>query len=349
MTGRTTVDRIAILVSYEGTAKFLGAPKINAGSGKNIAETVYNQLIDWKIADKVVACSFDTTASNTGLTNGACVYLNQFLGRELILLGCRHHIHEIILKNVYEILHGKSSAPETLLFNRFASEWEKIKLNQFKSGVDDSIIRSKLSDDECNEIMDFCVKQLELKQIRGDYKELLQLTVTFLGGGASPFQTCGATSHARFMSKCIYSLKIFLFRDHFNCNAKLLNSIRTFLLFVVKVYIKAWYGCTNAIKAPMQDMNLLREAYEFAEIDRPVSQGIIGKLQNHLWYLTSQTVALAFFDADVSIEIKTKMVNQLKAKEPIVKLVDNRKHLNPQELLKLDLSDFVSHKTKYFF
>lgn len=97
LTGRSKVDRIAVLVSYDGTAKFLGAPKIESGSGLNIAEAVYSVLIEWKIAEKVVASCFDTTSTNTGLEHGACYYLDQLLGRKLIQLACRHH--EIALKN----------------------------------------------------------------------------------------------------------------------------------------------------------------------------------------------------------------------------------------------------------
>lgn len=171
----------------------------------------------------------------------------------------------------------------------------------------------------------------------------------FLGGDVGGLYTCGATSHARFMSKCIYSLKITLFRDYFHLTARELNSIRDFSIFVVKLYAKAWYMCTNAIKSPNQDLNFLRESFEYEKTDKVVSDAVIEKLKNHLWYLTPETVGLAFFDSDVSIEIKRKMVSRLKAKDPTVSFVEYRKHTNPEQLLQCDLSDFVSHKTKIFF
>lgn len=82
LTGRKTVDRIAVLVSYEGKAIFLGAPKIQSGTGKNIADAVYSVLVEWEIAGKVVACFFDTTSTNTGQENGACYHLGNLLGRK---------------------------------------------------------------------------------------------------------------------------------------------------------------------------------------------------------------------------------------------------------------------------
>ena len=128
--GREKVDRIAVLVSCNGTAKFLGAPKIESGSGRRIAEAFHDVLIEWGISEKVVASSFDTTSSNTGMQEGACFHLDKLLNRKLISLGCRHHIYEIILKNVFDKKHGATSGPETLIFNRFANKWNQIKDKQ---------------------------------------------------------------------------------------------------------------------------------------------------------------------------------------------------------------------------
>lgn len=80
--------------------------------------------------------------------------------------------------------------------------------------MDYTIVRSKISVEDCEDIQNFCREQLQHVQIRGDYKEFLELIITFLGGNGGAFRTCGATSHTRFMSKAIYCLKIFLFRTH---------------------------------------------------------------------------------------------------------------------------------------
>lgn len=161
VTGREKVDRIAVLVSYEGTAKFLAAPKIPGNAtGIQTAEAVYNVLVEWNLTEKIVASSFDTTSTNTGIHNGAGYYLDQYLGKQLIQLGCRHHIYEIIIKHVYEKKFGKTSAPETLLFNRFAKEWEQNKNKQPQSGLDDPLVRSNISNVECEHIKNYCVEKL---------------------------------------------------------------------------------------------------------------------------------------------------------------------------------------------
>lgn len=238
LVGIEHIDRIAVLVSYNGTAKLLGAPKIISGTGENIAAAVHNILVEWNISEKVVAASFDTTSTNTGIGQGACVLLNDLLDRKLINLACRHHIYELVLKSVFEVKYGPTSGPETLIFNRFAKQWPTFKQHQFQHGLEDQIVRSKISEEDSNQIKQFCQDQLQHTQIRSDYKELLELAIIFLGGDGGNFRTCGATSNARFMAKAIYCLKIFLFRSQFNLTAKELNGIRDISIFVVKLYIK---------------------------------------------------------------------------------------------------------------
>ena len=61
---------------------------------------------------------FDITSSNTGIHNGACI-LEQTLGRELVNIGCRHHVLEVILSNVFTAVFGGTGEPEVGLFKRF--------------------------------------------------------------------------------------------------------------------------------------------------------------------------------------------------------------------------------------
>lgn len=90
--GREKVDRIAVLVSYNGTYKFLGAPKVDIANGKSIADAVYQTLVAWKLEKHVKGKSFDTTSVNTGKENGACVLLDGELKFDLVNLACRHHV-----------------------------------------------------------------------------------------------------------------------------------------------------------------------------------------------------------------------------------------------------------------
>lgn len=65
------VDRLPILVSSMGTSKLLGAPKIDAERGQAQAQAMVSLLKKWYLEDTVRGLCFDTTASNTGRSDGA--------------------------------------------------------------------------------------------------------------------------------------------------------------------------------------------------------------------------------------------------------------------------------------
>lgn len=140
-----------------------------------------------------------------------------------------------------------------------------------------------------------------------------------------------------------------LFREQFHLTAAELKGLRDIYIFLVRIYIRAWFGCTDAIEAPNQDYNFVRDAVAYVEIDSSVSTIILKKIGNHLWYLSQETMALAFFDPNVSLGQKREMIERLQFRDPIVKLLNGRKLTNPEILSEHNISDFVSHKTKNFF
>lgn len=140
---RSKIERIAVLISYDGTSKFLGAPKIPSSAAEDIAAAVHQLLIQWDIFDRVAAMGFDTTAANSGHKSGACLVLENHLDRKLIRLACRHHIYEIMLRTAFEMKVANTSGPEVLIFNRFADAWDDLDHNSYKSGLEDDVVRSK--------------------------------------------------------------------------------------------------------------------------------------------------------------------------------------------------------------
>ena len=70
--------------------------------------------------------SFDTTASNTGRRNGACVLIEQNMGKDLLHFACRHHMLELVVNAVFVRVLGCFSSPELLLFKRLQSSRERI-------------------------------------------------------------------------------------------------------------------------------------------------------------------------------------------------------------------------------
>lgn len=349
LVGTLKVDRIAILVSYGGTSKFLGAPKLLDSKAENIAGAVWDQLTKWKIADQIIGMSFDTTSSNTGKNAGACVLLQKKLGRLLLELACRHHIYELFLRAVFELKLFSSSAPDVQFFERFRKCWCNLDLSHYQNGLVDEIVASAIPENERIDIKSFCTDQLVKSHARDDYKEFLQLVLMFLGENVASFRAPGPTSNARWMAKAIYSLKMFLFRGQFHLNARETKGLRDMCIFLIRIYVKVWFGCTNAVAAPNQDLEFIKTVIRYADFDNAVSQVILNKMKNHFWYLSVEMVALALLDTKVSLEEKRKMLVCMDSQEPRVKLQDNRKYTKPQDLAQCNLSDFVSKETANFF
>src|SRR6218665_722866 len=105
LASKKQVDRLAVLVSGDGTMKLLGVRLLLPnGTGQAEATAVFSLIQEWDLAGRVKFMCFDTTPSNIEAQAGACVLLEKKLGRDLISLACRHHIMELIVAKVFETL-----------------------------------------------------------------------------------------------------------------------------------------------------------------------------------------------------------------------------------------------------
>lgn len=197
--------------------KLLGIPKLESGTGTAQADAIFEVLDDWGLCDSIKAVCCDTTASNLGQWNGAIVLLVNKLGRELLWLPCRHHILELALRCVYKGKMPPTSGPNVPLFKRFKESWPKLNHSQFKIGLEDEKVR-KVLENRAESSNYFAKETIEHTQPREDYREFLELSQIFLGfppASGIKLRFPGGDHHARWMSKAIYSLKIYLFREQF--------------------------------------------------------------------------------------------------------------------------------------
>lgn len=140
-----------------------------------------------------------------------------------------------------------------------------------------------------------------------------------------------------------------MFRDQFEFEAGELEGLRDYCVFLISLYVKAWFKCTSAIHSPLHDLEFIKQSIDFGTINKQTSQIILKKISNHLYYLSEEHIALAFFDSAVSIEEKRKMVIALQKEEPLTR----RLKIDDLELESTfktkNLSDFVSINTMKFF
>ena len=176
------VERLPIVVTSENLEQLIAVPKLERSTGREQAMSVCNALQDWGLPTIVEAICFDTTASNTGRFNGACVLIEMTLEKNLLYLPCRHHIFELVLRAVFDTkMKQVTNSPDIPMFKKIKENWSTINPKKCISGFSDQKCRAALEDKK-EEILNFLSSQLQIKQIRDDYRELLELSVLFLGG-----------------------------------------------------------------------------------------------------------------------------------------------------------------------
>lgn len=96
-----SIDRLAIVLTGDIRKELLGVPKICNGTGRAQAESVYNCLLDWNVADKIRGLCVDTKASNTG---AKMIYsLKIYLYREQFSLNSKsivYLLHHLYIKHI---------------------------------------------------------------------------------------------------------------------------------------------------------------------------------------------------------------------------------------------------------
>lgn len=314
LTGKNNVDRLPIIATAMNVEQLLEVPQMPSWTGYEISSAVYDTLQKWSLLDKVQAFVFDTTASNTGRLNGACILLEQSLEREILFLACRHHIFELVLQGVFsEVKLFPMTGPDILLFKRFQHAWENIEKSKFSTSVSDFYIHNILKND-ADEIILYVKKKITENLPRDDYQEFLELVIIFLGGippRGIAFRQPGPYHLARWMAKAIYSLKLYIFKDQFKLNSKEEKALKDICCFIVKCYVQAWFSSPNAIEAPLNDILFLKKLDEYKLYNKRISDVALKKIINHLWYLNPECVAFSIFDDRVDNSTKLKMAEKI--------------------------------------
>ena len=87
-------------------------------------------------------------------------------------------------------------------------------------------------------------------QPRDDYRELMELTLLFLGRSPSRgtrFRVPGANHQARWMAKVIYTFKVWMFRNQFRLTSHEQKGLRDLCIFFSRIYVKVWITAPLAV------------------------------------------------------------------------------------------------------
>ncbi|KAG0698584.1 hypothetical protein GWK47_026013 [Chionoecetes opilio] len=354
LTTKEHVDRLPIIISGIGGAQLLAVAKLGSGTGESMAAAVVSALETWGVADQVVGMSFDTTASNTGRRNGACVLIEQKMGKDLLLSPVVTISWSWWYMRCSSVFLGVPHRPSICSSKRFQTSWESIDREDFGTGIMVEEVATVLEDVK-DEALRWTLQVLqEREDLRDDYRELVKLVIIFLGGappGGIRFLAPGAMHQARWMSKVLYSFKIWMFRGQFRLTKKEERGLQRLCLFVVRVYAKAWIEASFSRFKPLDSTsNSSRPSAPTTRSTLRSEDVALSKLSSHLWYVSEELVGLSFFDSDVSCETKNAMVTALRREEfDGEDTAPKRVTLPKKSVRDLHLEDFVSGRTLHFF
>ena len=351
--GNKESNRIAVYISgvdESGFRKLLGAPETPDGTGFAEAEVVKEVMEEWGVKEEVCGLVFDTTSTNTGADMGACKFLEDWLGKPMLWLACRHHVHELHLKRVCQGIFGQTKDPGVSLFRRLKSTFNSLEVDyENLSKFDFSSVPSWM-EEEGKSFLAWAEKELAKKTWpRADYKELLMLTIICLGGVIPGFQfrLPGPDHHARWMSKVIYILKIMLLLHQFQMSAVEKSQVTEISKFILIFYVKHWFQSPLPTAAARNDLIFMANMLKYRlEVSPMITFCVMQSCYRHLWYLVPQTVVFALADPELSDSQKQGMAKKLHSLER--SRINTGKPVFPgivftgEEISLPDMADFVS-------
>ena len=94
------------------------------GKGEDVADRIKDEIVKAELEKlNYGSLGFDTSSKNTGVKKGAAILLQlNWLKKEILYLACRHHILELVLAAVWELLFGKTKSSEETLCNKIQKE-----------------------------------------------------------------------------------------------------------------------------------------------------------------------------------------------------------------------------------
>lgn len=232
-------------------------------------------MSEWKLKDNVVAAVYDTTANNSGAYNGATKQLEQELGRPLLNFPCRRHIAEFHIKRTQKKLGDLTTGPTNKLFSRFKEDYNRFKpliSTEDYECLDydelDPFMTSQVN--EVKKWVENCLKNNVFPE--EDYKELCELMAVYiradLPNGRFAVRCSATDHHARFMSKAIYYLQIFLLQSLFHLRPGKVKKVKRRTIYIAVFYGKYFLQSSLTSSAPANDLRFLCLMHQYLLVDK---------------------------------------------------------------------------------
>ena len=245
---------------------------------------------------------------------------------------CRHHIGERIVFHRWKCMEIEdSTAPISPLFSKFKQTFSSLKYTKYSLSIPKV---KKPMREKREKIVSLCQNALQLDQSRGDYKELIVLTLVYLDEAPESFKKFhipGAISNARWMAKLLYCLKIVLlsgnleeFKTIFPKEQVL--KIKVFVEFVVYCYVPWWITASHTASSPQNDLQMINDFALYEAIHPKIANTAKKALSLHLWYLTEEVLPLSLFSNSLDNETKEEIIKVMLATEKSFSKEKSKRH-----------------------
>ena len=131
------------------------------------------------------------------------------------------------------------------------------------------------------------------------------------------FKLPGPDHHARWMSKCLYFLKIKLLIKIFKVSEEEEVQVKTLAQFILLFYAKYWFTTPLASSAARQDLEFMGNILQYRMMYPKLAYEVLTCTYRHLWYLTPQLVIMALADTGLEDSSREAMARELHSKERV--------------------------------
>ena len=325
----TKLERLSVLVSgapayIEG--KLLGVPSLVNDEGQATStgiaqfEGAKECVKLWDVKNNVRGLVFDTTASNSGVKQGACKRMEDWLDRPVLWLGCRHHIAELISKACWYDLFEDDLGPENEFFNQFKSVWPDLNTTP-DTPTKKLSIQSRHLRELKQSALEFYTHILSTKNRndvlpRDDYRVLAETSLLLLGGDLPAGRSLvwhkpGATHKARFMAFGIYANMMYSFIDQLEYDTDMVAALQRFVQFFTLIYIPYFLKASVGADSSFNDLDFYNKLFKYRRIDSVLAEKALEVLGRHGWYLVEQTVSFALFSNKVDRDTKSHIASKM--------------------------------------
>ena len=125
------------------------------------------------------------------------------------------------------------------------------------------------------------------------------------------FRIPGADHHARWMSKGIYYIKIWLLSRIFVLSVVERDQVQRIFRFTVVIYAKAWFLAPLSSSAPRNDLEFHYKVLLYRQVEPKAAFMVLQSIRRHQWYTCPQMATLALADKHMESEEREMLAKTL--------------------------------------